>query len=557
MGSVYEAEHVELSRHVALKLMHPQYDAGEQARRRFEEEARAAAATGHENVIDVFDLGRDDRGAPYLVMELLSGVDLGRAIHQVGRLSPRRSAWIAGQVLLALEAVHRIGIRHRDLKPDNVFLTRRAGISDWVKVLDFGVAEFAEAGAAHKGRRRVAAGTLHYMAPEQARGDAGQDERVDLYAVGALLYECLTGELPFEGADARSLRRAVVAGAFTPLDQLEPSVDPELAGLVHRAMATAPQLRPESARAFFDALRPFGAGSPPDPVSLTPGFGVSRQVFSSGVARAPNQTAPTRDATRSSRSNDSAGAPSGSRSAPPDAERQISEPRRAAPARAAFAPRPRGLEESPRPFHRGSVESGQSAHRAGAVAPASGRQPTPASTTAPLRVRGYWVSALVDGLAVGPGGAQRREVLARLPAWARATFEGVLLPTSWTDARVVDALIEAADAVPRARRLGREAVQTRHLERLRRSYHRPSDGPDWLAPSSELIDGGHLSSVPAEDAQRVVLRADEHPGTGCAAALAGLLEGLALEHGGVKVLRISHRHEDAHGEVASLVFRAP
>ena len=115
MGTVYEAEHVELSKRVALKLMHPRMDAGEQARQRFEREARAAAATGHENVVDVFDLGRDVRGAPFLVMELLTGLDLGRVIHRAGRLPAARTVWIVGQVLRALEAVHAVGIHHRDL----------------------------------------------------------------------------------------------------------------------------------------------------------------------------------------------------------------------------------------------------------------------------------------------------------------------------------------------------------------------------------------------------------------------------------------------------------
>jgi serine/threonine-protein kinase len=141
MGAVYAAEHLLIGRRVALKRLHPELAADAKAIARFHREARAAAATGHENIVDILDMGFGEDGAPFLVMEYLAGQSLAELLRREGRLPPTRAASIVGQLLDALAAVHRRDIVHRDLKPDNLLLVRRAGRQDFVKILDFGISK--------------------------------------------------------------------------------------------------------------------------------------------------------------------------------------------------------------------------------------------------------------------------------------------------------------------------------------------------------------------------------------------------------------------------------
>lgn len=264
MGAVYEAEHLSIGRRVALKRLHPELAVDAHAVHRFQREARAAGSTGHENIVDVLDLGFAEDGAPYLVMELLEGESLAQRLRRQTKLSPERAASIAGQVLAALEAVHGRGVIHRDLKPDNVFLTRRGGRRDFVKVLDFGVSKVATAPEATKlTRTGMMVGTPHYMSPEQARGMRDLDHRVDLYAVGVILYECLSGQLPFRGSNYHALLQAILAGDAPPLQVLVPGIPQALAAIVHRALAGDRELRFPDARTMWAALVPFGALPPP------------------------------------------------------------------------------------------------------------------------------------------------------------------------------------------------------------------------------------------------------------------------------------------------------
>lgn len=263
MGAVYEAEHLSVGRRVALKRLHPELATDAHAVSRFQREARAAGASGHEHVVDVLDLGFADDGAPYLVMELLAGESLATRLERVRQLAPQRAAAIAGQVLSALEAVHGLDVIHRDLKPDNIFLTRRHGRADYVKVLDFGVSKRNVEGQDPKlTRTGVMVGTPHYMSPEQARGVRTLDHRVDLYAVGVILYESLAGQLPFRADNYHALLQSILARDPLPLDTLVSDVDPRLVALVERALAKNPDDRFPSARAMWEALVPFGAETP-------------------------------------------------------------------------------------------------------------------------------------------------------------------------------------------------------------------------------------------------------------------------------------------------------
>jgi serine/threonine protein kinase len=194
MGTVYAAEHVEIGKVVAIKILHPHYSTEQELVERFRREARAASRIGHPNIIDVMDSGTTDDGCAYFIMEYLEGIDLADVLSHERRLEPTRSCQIAIQICRALAAAHAAGVIHRDLKPENIFLLARDGKADFVKVLDFGVARSAGR-TTRLTNPGIAMGTPEYMAPEQAAGGI-VDHRGDIYSVGALLYEMVTGQPP-------------------------------------------------------------------------------------------------------------------------------------------------------------------------------------------------------------------------------------------------------------------------------------------------------------------------------------------------------------------------
>ena len=194
MGTVYAAEHVEIGKVVAIKILHPHYSTEQELVERFRREARAASRIGHPNIIDVMDFGTTDDGCAYFIMEHLDGIDLADVLSHERRLDPNRSCEITIQICRALTAAHAAGVIHRDLKPENIFLVARDGKADFVKVLDFGVARSAGR-TTRLTNPGIAMGTPEYMAPEQAAGGL-VDHRGDIYSVGALLYEMVTGQPP-------------------------------------------------------------------------------------------------------------------------------------------------------------------------------------------------------------------------------------------------------------------------------------------------------------------------------------------------------------------------
>ena len=246
MGRVFEAEHTEIGRRVAIKILHPVYSRTPEVVARFRMEARAASRIGHPNIIEITDSGTTVDGSFYFVMELLEGVDLAERLKKSQRLPVEEVLAIATQVAQALGAAHQINIVHRDLKPENIFLINRDGNPGFVKVLDFGIAKSLEEEKIRKlTTPGMAMGTPEYMAPEQASGK-GSDARSDIYSLGAILYEMLTGRAPIHGDNMMDIliRKATVDPEDVAV--LRPDVPAAVAQLVMRTLSRNPDGRPQS-----------------------------------------------------------------------------------------------------------------------------------------------------------------------------------------------------------------------------------------------------------------------------------------------------------------------
>ena len=192
MGAVYLGQHIIIGKSVAVKFLHAEFAAKKEVVKRFYREAQAAAAIGHDNIIDVLDVGISDTGEPYLVMEYLEGESLAALIQRKGVLDLSCACGIMEPVLQALFAAHSKGIVHRDLKPENIFLAHRPGGVPKIKLIDFGISKVTQAGSGEKLTQTGSVmGTPAYMSPEQARGSSDLDHRADIYSTGVILYEML------------------------------------------------------------------------------------------------------------------------------------------------------------------------------------------------------------------------------------------------------------------------------------------------------------------------------------------------------------------------------
>ena len=252
MGKVYLAEHVEIGKRVALKVLHQSYSRMPDLVERFRREARAASKIGHPNIVDVTDSGTTNDGSVYFVMEYLEGVELGSVIEREGAIDVARSLRITTQICRALSAAHREGIIHRDLKPENIFLITRDGSTDVVKVLDFGIAKTTEAEAARERKLTspgMAMGTPEYMAPEQAAGRPA-DARTDVYALGAIMYEMVTGVPPYSGNNFMEILTKKATSDPPPPLTIRPELPSQVADLVMASMARNPDERPQTMEAL-------------------------------------------------------------------------------------------------------------------------------------------------------------------------------------------------------------------------------------------------------------------------------------------------------------------
>ncbi len=239
MGKVYLAEHVALGKRVAVKVLNPAYTHRPDQVKRFLREAQAASTIGHENVIDVIDFGEMPNGSVFFAMEHLQGEDLGKLLKR-GPLQWSRARRILLQICRALQAAHARGIIHRDMKPENCFIIHRNGMRDFVKVLDFGIAKFLEENrqVSHTLTQAGALiGTPEYMAPEQVQGEPA-DVRMDIYALGCIMYQLLTGQLPFSDKTMFGVLSQQVNVRPVPPRQLTPEADipPEVETIILKAM---------------------------------------------------------------------------------------------------------------------------------------------------------------------------------------------------------------------------------------------------------------------------------------------------------------------------------
>jgi serine/threonine-protein kinase len=261
MGAVYRSRDVRLDRQVAVKVVRPDLLDDHDARRRFRREAQLVARLQHPGIVAIFDFGTLESGGAYLVMELVRGEDLRRVLQREGRLEPERALRILGAACAAIEAAHQEGVLHRDLKPENILLP--GGAVD-AKVLDFGVAKLVAEPAARVEAERsdvhttltvagMIIGTPAYMAPEQL-GAAAPGPRTDVFALGVIAYEMLTGELPFGRGTLTEVVLAQARGA-RPLRDLDATIPAAIDAAVMRALSMDPDARPASAHAFACEVR--------------------------------------------------------------------------------------------------------------------------------------------------------------------------------------------------------------------------------------------------------------------------------------------------------------
>ena len=277
MGEVYLAEHIYISKRVALKLLRPEIANNQEAVERFHREARATSSIGHENIITIDDFGRLPDGSVFFTMEFLDGEDLSSLMLK-GTMDPPRALNIVIQVCRGLAAAHAKGIVHRDMKPDNVFVTKDAHGQDLVKILDFGIAKVNDPQSSNLTRTGQVFGTPHYMSPEQAMGKP-LDHRSDIYSVGVMMYEMFTGTVPFKAESFIGILTKHVTEVPLPPSQAAPGrqINPRLEQVIMKAMDKDPANRYPSmdemlkdlyevqraVTAFRDVVRPDPVLPPP------------------------------------------------------------------------------------------------------------------------------------------------------------------------------------------------------------------------------------------------------------------------------------------------------
>ncbi len=298
MGAVYKALQPAMNRMVAVKILHPKLANRKDLVSRFRREARAMSHLSHPNTVKVYLYGELDDGSLYIVMEYLEGRNLNQVVRKEGPLSVERAIPVLIQVCGALQEAHLAGIVHRDLKPENIFLSQNGGLKDYPKVLDFGLAKVTERelrpGSIMLTQEGMVFGTPEFMSPEQAQGHT-LDARSDIYSLATILYEVLTGKLPFDARTPMEYIQLHVTKPPIPLDERIPGkvFPPGLGQVIAKALEKKPDNRFPSAADFAEALKPFGGaagkgftGMIPAPAPSSPGAGPQSQAGAAGPVSA-------------------------------------------------------------------------------------------------------------------------------------------------------------------------------------------------------------------------------------------------------------------------------
>ena len=258
MGAVYEAENMALGKRVAIKVVNGDSVCLAENVRRFEREARAAGTIESSHVVQVFDVGKLEDGRPYMVMELLRGENLATRLGRLGTMAPSDAVHLASQVLSGLRRAHENAVIHRDLKPENIFVVETDADPAFAKILDFGISKIASStrgsGTDTITRDGVVLGTAAYMAPEQAQTPDELDQRADLWSVGVILYECLTGQKPFAGNSYEQVIIAICTSTAPSLRGIK-GIPESLANVVGKSLARSRDERFSSANEFLGALQ--------------------------------------------------------------------------------------------------------------------------------------------------------------------------------------------------------------------------------------------------------------------------------------------------------------
>ncbi len=299
MGSVYKASQPAMNRMVAIKILHPKLANRKDLTSRFRREARAMSQLSHPNTVKVFVYGEmEDDGSLYIVMEMLEGRNLNQTVRKEGPIPSDRAIPILIQVCGALQEAHDLGIVHRDLKPENIFLARQGGINDFPKVLDFGLAKVTERqmqpGSIILTQEGMVFGTPEFMSPEQAQGRT-LDARSDIYSLAVILYELLTGKLPFTAKTPMEYIQKHVTEPIIPLSErvADRQFPKGLDEVMARALSKKPEQRFQTAAEFAEALRPFGGAAAQALPSLRPekagvSLAANAQADQAAVAKKPS-----------------------------------------------------------------------------------------------------------------------------------------------------------------------------------------------------------------------------------------------------------------------------
>ena len=292
MGCVFLARHLELEQPVAIKLLRPGRADGARGALRLLREARASARIKSEHVVRVLDVVSRQKAAPYIVMEYLEGRDLARHLAQQGPMLVRQAANVVAQACEAVAEGHRLGIVHRDLKPSNIFLCEGKAAGHLVKVLDFGISKSEDENAEQLTHSHALLGSPVYAAPEQLQSSHSVDARADIWSLGVVLYECVTGQRPFSGSNLAHVCTQILQGHPVPLERYCADLPSGFRSLVLRCLEKAPADRYASVEELLRALAPFAPEAASSSLSYLDGLSVLPRPSRPPISPSPRNAGP-------------------------------------------------------------------------------------------------------------------------------------------------------------------------------------------------------------------------------------------------------------------------